>query len=104
MTSPRIALNFQEGRDTGNVINFNAQDFQTFQNDWNSYINGPLRDSLLDGSGDELLNVQTWFRGLAADIEQFMFGNSQAVHQGTDTLETAMLQSSSRIGSVGGSA
>lgn len=104
MTSPRVAVNFQESRDTGNVINFNTQDFQDFQSQWNAYINGPLRDAMLDGTGDELSQVQSWFNNLCAQIEEFMFGNGHAVHQGTDILESAVVQSAGRIGAVSGSA
>ena len=100
MSSPHIHAIFEANRETGNSIDYSRAQFQEFQDQWNAYINGPLRDSLLDGSGDELLNVQAWFYNLCAQIEEYMFGTGRAVHQGTDVLETAVQTSTNAISSV----
>ena len=100
MTSPRIALNFEEGRNTADVINMNSQEYDNLTQSWHAFVNGPMREALADGSGDALIRIQSWFNTLAEDLKVFMFGTGGAMNNATDTLQTAAIQSAHAIDNI----
>ena len=100
MTSPRIALNFEEGRNTADVIQMNTQEYDNLTQSWHNFVNGPMREALADGSGDALIHIEAWFNTLAEDLKAFMFGTGGAMNVATDTLQTAALRSRNAIESI----